>query len=249
MDGMNIALTGLIPGAREIYAPRMDALQAWHYTRGSAEEAAHNWAPKGPRAQIIGSPDFSDPGFMEIDTNVDFMRLGVADTTPGLTWMATFKNSDTLASAANQPVFMSTYTGVAGAMMWISGMADMGADPLPEARLRAQVVSSAVQALAVNVLNVGEMRIGMLRVWGAEAGDAMAVKELIEGVNFPTTLLDTRQPSGRLIEVGGYVTGAFAGKGKLGQIGAWGAPLTDPEAVWAMSIVQTDMSYAIPPEE
>ena len=238
-DGVKIEMRGLAHGAFVI-PPLTEGLKAWHWTRDSAAAAAYNWAKGGLPAEIIGSPDFSEPGCMGIETNVNHMRLSVAEGA-AFTWMITFKNDDDLTSSGTtQPMLMSTYNGASGTAMWISSHAT---NPLPEARGRAIVYSNTAQVLAVNITDIGPVRIMILRCAGAAMGSAISIRELIEAVTNSNTLSAARSPSGRLIDVGGYYSSAFEGTSLVYQVGVWdGVAATDQQAVGLAAFVINDLT-------
>ena len=239
-DGVKIEMRGLANGSFVI-PPVTNGLKAWHWTRDSAAAAAYNWAKGGLPAEIIGSPGFSEPGCMEIDTNVNFLRLAAAEGA-AFTWMVTFKNNDDLTSSAStQPMLMSTYNGSSGVALWISNHASAS---LPQARGRAIIYSNTGQVLAVNMADIGPVRVLILRCAGTASGSAISIRELIEAVPNASTLSATRTASGRQIEVGGYYTSTFQGTSLIYQLGVWDQAVTDSETADLLAFMVNDLNLS-----
>lgn len=234
-QGINLNVNGLLTGAREIESPVMNGLTGWWYTRNSPEEAVINYAPGGLPGAIIGAPDFASPGLMKIDTNVAYMRLPVVETA-ALTWIIAFQNDDTLADTAHQPMLMNTHNGSSGISLWLSNHAT---GPLPQARGRGVVWTTANQVLTVNLANVGSLRALALRV----SGSAASIRELVEGVANPITMTGARTATGRPITIGGYFSSAFGGTARIACAATYDRALSDVELGDTLAFMLNDLAY------
>lgn len=236
-QGIDIVIPQPIPGLDKVRLPSDLQMKGWFYPRNNAEEAVNNFVPGGPDARLVGTPTFTDAGFMDVTTNQHYIEYNLFDDTEEFTTIVAFRNDDTLADAAHQPILMSSYDGLSGSLLWIS---ENSSEPLPFATARCTVYTNAGNNASLSIADIGDLTVLALR---STAG-AAALRNLGAGGGVATpTLTAARTPSGRMWRTGWYHSAAFAGKTKLAFAGISTKSLSDLELSSALAIALADLAY------